>query len=375
MTENQIDINQNNNINVNEFNKKMPIKNNNRKLIISVIVIFSILVLCILSCVLLMFLGSLFSNEGFLNTNDTITNNSKISQVQENEVFRIKKENTNTSTTNKIAIINLNNEILYTTNPDDIFTGTNNLSLNVQIQKALSDNSVKAIVLRFNTPGGVVNAAEPMCREIKKLNEKKPVYAFIDTEAASLGYLLANCTKYIYSRPTAITGSIGVRLDLIDISQALQNLGVKQITITNTKGTKKTQEGLFNPNSEEYKQIQQMLDETYNYFIDVVWANRSVNVPNKLTKEKLLSYADGRIFSGKQAFDAGLVDKLGEYEDVISDLIEKENLKSEFIVVEYNIKADFFRTLFGMTNKMMNLLLNTEYIQSKKLQLLFSTDY
>lgn len=348
---------------------------NRNKVLIPFIVFTLILFFCICSCGLLFILFSSTTNTtGFSFSSATI--NSNIDRIKEEPIVKIRQKEGDSFSmvTNKIAIIDIRNVINYTTNPEDIFIGTNNRSIALQVQKALLDDNVKAVILRLNTPGGAVDAAEPICRDIKKLKNKKPVYAFIDSEGASLGYLIANCTKFIYARPTSITGSIGVRVDILDIVGILENLGAKQITITNTKGNKKSQAGLFDPTSEEYKQIQKILDEVYDYFIQTVWENRSTNASNKLTKEKLISYADGRIFSGKQAYELGLVDKIAEFEDVVNEIIEKEKLIGNIDVVEYNLHLNFFSSLFRSINA-ISLIFRLHAIENKKVIFLLIADY
>jgi protease-4 len=273
----------------------------------------------------------------------------------------------------KIAVVDVSGAINYSTQSEALPNGSSNRTVVAQIQKAANLSEVKVIVVRFNTPGGAVSAAEPICKAMKKANETKPVYAFIDTEGASLGYLLPNCAKSIYARPDAITGSIGVRADLQDLSGILTNLGAKQTTITNTNGTQKTQSGLFDKNSDEYKQFQKLLDEAYDYFLTRVWEGRKAQ-NNGLTYEKLRSLADGRIFSGKQAKEQGLVDEVAYYDEVIDSIIKKENLQDDkqtkkIEVIEYAVEADFFSSLFGASATFLNVV-NGHSVQTEKVKLM-----
>lgn len=260
----------------------------------------------------------------------------------------------NSFSPDKIAVIEIADVINFATQ-SDTSSGTNNKTVNAQLQKAKNDESVKAVILRFNTPGGAVNAAEPICSMIKEVNKEKPVYAFIDAQGASLGYLLPNCTKFIYASPMTVTGSIGVRADLVDYNGILTNLGARSTTITNSAGDSKTQEGLFDKNSEEYKRYQSILDEIYLYFVNTVWEGRK-DKGTTLTYEKLLTYADGQIFSGKQAKEAGLVDELGEYKDVINKVYEKMDTDEKVEVVEYTIEVSPFAGIFGAIDKYSNML-------------------
>lgn len=285
--------------------------------------------------------------------------------------------NTSTIKTNKIAVVDVSGEITYSIDTQTLPAGTSNRTVLAQLRKAKTDSAVKAIIVRFNTPGGAVSAAKPICSELKALDNEKPVYAFIDTEGASLGYLLPNCTRTIYARPEAITGSIGVRADLIDITGIFTNLGARTVTITNTSGSQKTQENLFDKNSAEYKQFQSILDETYIYFLDTVWEGRK-DKNTVLTYEKLKSYADGRIFSGKQAKDLGMIDELGQYNEVMKSVYDK-NFElfgdSKVQVVEYSIQSNPFSNLFGASSKLFSMVNGMNNVQTRKIQFMMLAEY
>ncbi len=250
----------------------------------------------------------------------------------------------------KIAVINVEGPIYYT--PDPNVEGTNNYTIAVQLEKAGKDQSVKAIVLKFNTPGGDVLAAEPMCRKIKSIDQRKPVIAFMDGMGASLGYLLANCTRAIYARPDTITGSIGVIYEDIDVTGIFTNLGAKHIVITNSEGTQKANMDLDDPQSESYKILQSMLDETYEYFVQTVLDGRQ-RAGSKITEQDLRRYADGRIFTGRQAERNGLVDHLGEYDDVLDKVADKYLGGMSVTVVEYDIKIDILHSIFNRSSKLL----------------------
>jgi len=275
--------------------------------------------------------------------------------------------------TSKIAIVDVTGVINYSLNSEILPAGASNRTVIAQLNRAKDDSRVKAVIIRFNSGGGVVSAAEPICRAIKETNKSKPVYAFIDTEGASLAYLLPNCAKFIYARPDAITGSIGVRLDLLDLGGILERIGAKQSTITNTAGSKKTQKGLFEQNSDEYKQLQSMLDETYTYFLNKVWEGRR-DKNNGLTFEKLKTYADGRLFSGLQAKQAGLVDETGYYEDVVDSVIRQEKLTSQNVqIVEYQQEENPFARLFGASTELFSLI-QGNHVRTSKYQLVMIAD-
>jgi protease-4 len=267
----------------------------------------------------------------------------------------------------KIAVINIDEVISYTTKPD--ITILSNYTIAAQLHKAQEDPYVKAIILRFNTPGGAVGAAEPLCRQIKAIDQNKPIIAFIDNLGASLGYLLANCTRSIYSRPDALTGSMGVVYAAIDYTGILTNLGAKYYVVTNSSGTQKTGGDLTNPDSAAYKRLQSILDETFDYFFQTVLSGRK-RAGSFITESDLRKYADGSVFSGKQAAQIGLVDHLAEYEDVLNTVRDTYIDTEAVDVVEYQIDPDLFTLLFGSTSKFIGELPNL-IMQPKRSEVMF----
>src|SRR5260221_373925 len=224
------------------------------------------------------------------------TSNSSSGSVNKN-LFLEHIIKSDLTSTNKIALVNISGEITYSV-PGDTKPQTGATSDNIiaQLDNAQNDPTVKAVVLRMNTPGGEVNAATPICNKIDEVNKTKNVYTFIDSTGASLGYLIANCTDYIYARPTAITGSIGVILQAVDFYGVLENFGGKVAFVTNSQGAQKGGGGVFDSNSETYKTYQKILDESFDFFLGHVEKGRT----GKLTLDQIKVLADGRIYSGKQ---------------------------------------------------------------------------
>ncbi len=245
--------------------------------------------------------------------------------------------NASSSTETKLVVIDVNDVISYAV-PGTLQEGLTSQSIIDQLSKAKADSAVKAIVLRFNSPGGDVSAAEPVCRKIKEVDKNIPVYSFIDSMGASLSYLLPNCTRAIYSRPSAITGSIGVIIEAVDFYGVLEHFGGKVTFVTNTAGKQKSGQDIYTPGSDTYLTYQKILDEEYEYFVNKVYEGRTPH-SKSITQEGLKQIADGRIFSGKQAKELGLVDELAEYEDAIQAIVSKESsLKDKRVrVVDYSL--------------------------------------
>jgi len=297
-------------------------------------------IFAIASCIIPSIALSVFSN--YVGSG----NNSKIKE----EVLYTTGD-TNSSNKAKIAIVNISGAITYSV-PGENITPNSSSSKNIidQLNKAKNDNSIDAVVIRLNTPGGEVPAAEPICRAIKDVNTKKPVYSFIDSMGASLGYLIPNCSKYIYARPSSITGSIGVILQAIDFYGVLEKAGGKVKFVTNSEGTMKSGQDIFDEKSETYKIYQKNLDEVYEHFLQTVYNGRKANHPT-ITLEDIKKYADGRILSGNQAKELKFIDELGEFEDMIASVLTRENLMNKKVsIVQYSLPSSPLSQLFGGIN-------------------------
>lgn len=181
-----------------------------------------------------------------------------------------------------------------------------------QLEKHRTNPTVKAIVLRINSPGGGVAPSQEVYEELLKTRQvnKKPVVASMGSLAASGGYYIASAADLIVANPGTITGSIGVLLQVPNISGLLQKIGVKSVVVKSGE-----HKDLASPTREmtaaERALLQRMLDDVHNQFIDVVAKGR------QLDRQKVKALADGRIFSGREAQSLGLVDQLGNLQDAI----------------------------------------------------------
>ncbi|NLM02311.1 putative protease MJ0651 [Methanothermobacter wolfeii] len=197
-----------------------------------------------------------------------------------------------------IAIIPVHGVIAYDTSiegvsPDDI---------KELIQKANDDPSIKAIVLDINSPGGTPVASEELMDAIKK--SEKPVVSWISDSGTSGAYLAASASDRIVASPSAWVGSIGVILDLTDLSGMYRQMGINKYAIKAGK-YKDMGADYRMVTDEEREMLQSMVNEEYDYFIKTVAANRN------LTISYVRSLAEGRIFTGRQAMKNRLVDLTG----------------------------------------------------------------
>lgn len=178
--------------------------------------------------------------------------------------------------------------------------------------KSHRDNpAVRAVVIRINSPGGVVAPTQELHGAIKRLRETgKPVVASLGAVAASGGYYVAVAADRIYANPGTLTGSIGVIMQMANVNALLKKVGVDYVVVK--AGEFKDLGSFARPMSvEERRVLQALLDDVHAQFIAAVAAGR------KLDRAEVLRFADGRIFSGTQAKELRMVDALGGLEDAV----------------------------------------------------------
>ncbi len=196
--------------------------------------------------------------------------------------------------------------------------------------KRFSENpSVKAIVLRIDTPGGGVVPSQEIYDAIKRVRNKnnKAVIASMGSVAASGGYYIAAATDRIVANPGTLTGSIGVIMETANIEGLLQKIGVEGVIIKSGK-YKDVGSPLRKMSAEERGLLQAVMDDVHKQFIEAVAEGRSMEL------RAAQGLADGRIFTGRQAKEAKLVDELGDLEDAIQLAAEVVGIEGEPKVVE-----------------------------------------
>jgi len=201
-----------------------------------------------------------------------------------------------------------------------------------QLKKARSDDSIKAIVLRINSPGGSAAGAQEIYRELMKIRNskkfKKYIVASMGDVAASGGYYIASAADKIVADPATLTGSIGVISQSLVFEELMKKVGVEAVTVK--RGPFKDMGSSFRePRPEEQKLMQAAIDDVYSQFVKDVAAGRE-----KLNEEQVRRLADGRIYTGSQAKQKGLVDELGNLEDAVSAAAKAAGIKGTPHVVE-----------------------------------------
>lgn len=181
------------------------------------------------------------------------------------------------------------------------------------LRKFSKKSSIRAIVLRINSPGGTVAPAQEIYREIEKIRKIKPVVASIETVGASAAYYIASSTDSIVCSKGSITGSIGVIMMLPDLHKVIEKIGVN-VNVIKAGVFKDIGTGVKPLNDQEREILQNFATEVHEQFIADVLAGRK----GKIEEDKLRQIADGRFFTGSTAKEFGLVDAMGNFYDAAS---------------------------------------------------------
>jgi len=242
----------------------------------------------------------------------------------------------------KIAIINIEGAIVGGSGGFGIFgsaSGADDIAR--QIRRAGEDPSVKAIILRINSPGGSAAASQELHAEVCKARENgKIVVASMSDVATSGGYYVACASDKIVANPGTITGSIGVIFSQLQYSELLERYGIRANVIKSGK-YKDIGSPFRNMTAEERQILQDMIDDIYIQFVQAVAEGRQMN------ENEVLELADGRILTGRQAKEVGLVDELGNFQDAVDLAAEMSGIEGKPRVVEYGRKSAF-EQFFGV---------------------------
>jgi len=179
-----------------------------------------------------------------------------------------------------------------------------------QLVSFKKDDSIKAVILRVDSPGGAVAPSQEIHDEVIRVAAKKPAVVSMASVAASGGYYVSIPAHRIVANPGTITGSIGVIMQLTNLEELYGKLGLKSLVVKS--GEHKDIASPFRPmSSEDRKILQGVIDDIYDQFVSAVAEGRNLPV------EKVRNLADGRIFTGRQAKEIGLVDELGGMQDAV----------------------------------------------------------
>lgn len=226
------------------------------------------------------------------------------------------------------------------------------------IRKACERSDIKAVVLRINSPGGTAAASQEIGIELDKLRQTgKPIITSMGDTCASGGYWVACGSDYIIANGTTLTGSIGVIMELTNLEELYEKIGISSRVIKSGEF-----KDIGSPSreltEEEHDLLQAIIDDSYQQFLDQVRQGRK----DKIKDQELVDVADGRIFTGRQALDVGLVDSLGNYYDAIKKAEEMADLAEDTPIEILNTSNFWERFALNMS---ISDLINSTNIQIK----------
>lgn len=217
-----------------------------------------------------------------------------------------------------------------------------------QLRRVEEDESVKALVLRINSPGGEVVATDEIHTRLMRLKKARhlPLVISMGSTAASGGYYLATAGDAIFANPHTMTGSLGVIFNLTNYSEAAAKLGIREYAIKS--GRFKDIGSPTRPLTEPERHIfQTMVNESYQKFVNVIVEGR------KLSRQRVLEIADGRVYSGEQAKRLGLIDKFGDLDEATRHALSLSGEK-EAMVVRYNDQMSLGKLFFSLKQYLSN---------------------
>lgn len=210
-----------------------------------------------------------------------------------------------------------------------------------QIRAAADDPSVKAVVLRVNSPGGGVAATQEIARELEKLKKTgKPLVVSMGDTAASGGYWISASADKIFANPGTLTGSIGVIMTLQNLEELYQKLGI-DFNVFKSGPYKDIGSTSREMTPQEKQILQGIVDEAFDEFITVVAEGRD------LPRQEVEKLATGRVFTGRQALEAGLVDEMGNYYDAVQEAARLAGIKGEPSIKMFGEKSMLSSLLEG----------------------------
>jgi protease IV len=210
------------------------------------------------------------------------------------------------------------------------------------IQELESDDNVRAVVARINSPGGSATASEAIRAALDKLAKKKPLMISMGSMAASGGYWISCVGRPVYAEPETLTGSIGVFALKLSFGQFLKKIGLKveSVTLDESAGAMAIDRGWT---ATEQERMQGFVDDIYDKFLKLVAGSR------KLKVEQISPIAGGRVWSGAQARKLGLVDNLGGLDEALTASAREAGLEPGYQVIHRPRKKNLFELfdLFG----------------------------
>lgn len=259
-----------------------------------------------------------------------IENDKDIETITLKDYIKTGKGRIKSTAKDKIAVVYAQGEIRYGKG-DENYIGQE--SMIKALEKIRKNDKIKAVVLRVNSPGGDGLTSDLILREIELTQKEKPVVVSMGNLAASGGYYIACKADKILAEPTTITGSIGVFGALPNLTGVAGNMGINAEQVSTNKGPSYS---LFEPMTPEFHDyIKGYIDDFYKTFVNHVVEGRNMSF------EQVDEIAQGRVWTGKEALENGLVDALGDLDDAIAQAAELAEV-SDYKTTEYpRYKKDF----------------------------------
>lgn len=195
------------------------------------------------------------------------------------------------------------------------------------IEGIRTNDDVKALIVRINTPGGTVVGGEALNKALNQVREQKPVIAIMDELATSAGYMVAVASDRIIAHAGTITGSIGVLMQTAEVTDLLQKLGIKVEAIKSSR--LKAEPSPFSKITPKVRAATKLLvDDMYTMFVEMVAKGRNMEI------QKVRELADGRVYTGRMALKIGLVDEIGSEQQAKNWLTSTKGLKNSLPVLD-----------------------------------------
>ena len=239
--------------------------------------------------------------------------------------YRDYKQNSPEKNKNIIGVVSIAGTILDGSQPRGSAGGEN---ISAMIKKARNEKNLKALVLRVNTPGGSAFASEIIREQVLAIKDRGiPIVVSMGGLAASGGYWISANSDYIFAHESSITGSIGVAAILFDAQETIKKLGLNEDGVSNSPFAGSLNSGvlLSSPSEEVIDLIQGNVDRLYNDFIEIVSNGRGISI------EEANLIAKGRVWSGIDALDVGLIDQIGSFDDAIDKAKDLAAIKNYYL--------------------------------------------
>ncbi len=255
---------------------------------------------------------------------DILVGDTEVNLVSLEDYIATGKGRIRSISSNKIAVLYAQGDILYGKG-DETYIGQE--SMIKAIRKVKDNDGIKAVVLRVNSPGGVALTADLIWRELELLKKEKPLIVSMGNLAASGGYYIAANADKIFAEPTTITGSIGVFGTIPNFSELIGDIGINAEQVS----TNKNSIGYtpYEPMTKEFYDVtKEGVEMVYKMFLDRVAKGRG------MTMEEADAVAQGRVWTGKEAKEIGLVDELGNLDDAVAYAAEMAEI-TEYKTTSY----------------------------------------